>query len=469
MTPRDSALPDTGYPTSMQELLRRWPLCAALLVLTGCDARGIGAEPHPPRAERVAAPALPAGAEWTPREVSSAAGTFVVDTVARGLEVPWGMDFAPDGRLFLTERPGRIRVVENGRLRPEPWAELDVHATDESFWPESGLMGIAVAPDFAETGHVYVLGTFWRGDWARSTSVAARGLRRGLDVVAPARAHRWENRVYRLTDRGGRGTRPELVVRGLPASHYHAGGALAFGPDGMLYVSVGDGTRPEVAQEIGSPAGKILRYRPDGGVPHDNPFPGSPVYALGLRNPQGLAWHPRAGALLAVEHGPTAMAQEDRRFGRDELNLIVPGGNYGWPVVAGAEDDDRFDAPLVEWTRAIAPSGLAVYSGDAFPWQGDLFVGALRGRQLRRVVLGPAQAPGGLRAIHEEPLLEEALGRIRAVRAGPDGYLYFTTSNRDGRGVPGGGDDRLLRLVPRPAAGGGAMAEAVRPGREPRD
>jgi quinoprotein glucose dehydrogenase len=365
-----------------------------------------------------------AGCAGAPSELRRAETTHgvAVDTVARGLDVPWGIAFAPDGRIFVSERAGRIRVVERGVLRPEPWAVLEVARRSEM-----GLMGIALAPDFARSGALYVVGTFDAGDDRR------------------------ENRVVRFTERGGRGVDPAVVVGGIPAARYHAGAALAFGPDGMLYLSTGDATSPWDAQDAGSLAGKVLRLRPDGGVPADNPVRGSPVYASGVRNPQGLAWHPDTGHLFAPDHGPTWLPQEWFRSGRDELNVVLPGGNYGWPEVAGDLGGERFIRPLVEWTPAIAPGAMAFDRGAVFPaWRGNAFVAALRGEQLVRVVLQrAADARTGWRAVASEPVLAGRLGRIRAVALGPDGHLYLTTSNRDGRGERRPGDDLLLRIVRR--------------------
>ncbi len=372
----------------------------------------------------LAAAALLAGCGGSPTRLPPAPPTagVALDTVARGLAVPWDLAFAPDGRIFVTERAGRIRVIENGVLRPAPWATLDVARRSEM-----GLMGIALAPDFARTGHVYVVGTFAVGE------------------------ERTENRVYRLTERAGRGVEPRLMLEGIPAARYHAGAALRFGPDGMLYLTTGDATRPGSAQDTASLAGKVLRMRPDGGVPADNPVPGSYAFARGVRNPQGLAWHPRTGDLFAPDHGPTRLPREWFRAGRDELNAIVPGGNYGWPRAAGDQGGDRYLRPLVEWTPAIAPGAMVFYTGGDFPWRDNAFVAALRGKQLLRVVLERAPGGrGGWRAVASEPLFRGALGRIRAVAMGPDGHLYLTTSNRDGRGEPSPGDDLLLRVVRRP-------------------
>ena len=415
-------------------VLRRLTIHAPLVLLAAC-----GAAP-----EEAAAPAVNA---FLPADTANiwageAPPAVRLDTVAAGLEVPWALDFAPDGRIFVTERTGRVRVIQNGVLRREPWAELDVHAHYQDWHPESGLMGIALAPDFARTGHVYVVGTFPRQDGpVRRAWRAVAAKARSGPVLA------WENRVYRLTDRGGRGVEPKLVISGIPAYHYHAGSAIAFGPDGMLYLTSGDVTDSGQSQDAESLAGKVLRFRPDGTIPADNPAPGSPVYARGFRNPQGLAWHPRTRELLAVEHGPTAMPHEGGRWGSDELNVVVPGGNYGWPAVAGRGGRAGFIDPVASWRMPIAPSGMAVYTGPESPWSGNLFVGGLRGEQLRRLALEPRPG-GGWRVAGEQPLLEKRVGRIRAVKMGPDGHLYIATSNRDGRGTPRAGDDFLFRVVP---------------------
>jgi glucose/arabinose dehydrogenase len=328
------------------------------------------------------------------------------------------MAAAPDGRLFLTERPGRIRVIAKGRLLPRPWFVLDVARGGDA-----GLQGIALAPDFATTRQVYVMGTFRNG------------------------SGRPEQRVYRLVDSSGVGSAPTLIAGGYPAPDVHRGGALAFGPDGFLYFTVGDVRELESPQDSARPAGKIFRIRRDGAIPNDNPWPGSAVFARGVRNPQGLAWHPGTAQLFATEHGPTDFPDEGGRENQDELNLIVAGGNYGWPLVSGIDSDPRFRSPVAEWTPAIAPAGLAFYTGPYTPWRHDLFVGGMRGKQLRRIVL--ARAPmviTGWRVVSEEAVFQGELGRIRAVAMGRDGFLYFATSNRDGEGDPALGSDRVFRV-----------------------
>ncbi len=322
-----------------------------------------------------------------------------VDVVATGLEVPWALAFAPDGRLFVTERPGRLRLVKDGRLEPEPLAVLPVASVGEG-----GLMGLALHPAFTETGHLFVCYTVEKGG-------------------------RLVNRVVRLTLRGARVEADRVLVDDIPGAPIHDGCRVKFGPDGRLYVTTGDAAEPRLAQRRDSLAGKILRLNPDGSVPDDNPFPGSPVFSLGHRNPQGLTWDP-SGRLFAAEHGPS---------GHDEINHILPGRNYGWPEVRGRGNDSRYVEPLLESGQETwAPSGIA-FLGD------DLFVAALRGWRLLRVTLAPDRGA----VVHVSALLSGTYGRLRDVLVGPDGALYVTTSNRDGRGWPAPDDDRILRVTSR--------------------
>jgi glucose/arabinose dehydrogenase len=332
-----------------------------------------------------------------------------VRAIATGLDTPWALAFAPppDGRIFFTERPGRLRVLVDGRLRDEPLATLPVRETSEG-----GLMGLAVDPGFPAEPYLYTMYTY----------SGPQGLR---------------NRIVRLRLDGETVREDRVLLDGVPAASNHDGGRVKFGPDQRLYVTTGDAADTALPQNRDSPAGKVLRLNRDGSVPGDNPFPGSPVYSLGHRNPEGLAWQPGSGRLYATEHGPT---------GNDEVNLIEPGQNYGWPQAQGPEHPAPFKAPLTAYSPAIAPAGAAFYDADTIPqWKGSFFFGTLRGTHLHRIVLDTSDPR---RIVTEERLYEGEHGRLRDVTQGPDGALYVTTSNRDGRGSPSAEDDRILRIGP---------------------
>lgn len=365
-----------------------------------------GTSPSP----RATATQPPASTSTPTATTSPSLGAFqpIVEVVATGLEVPWALAFAPDGRLFVTERPGRLRVIVDGRLRPTPVATLPVATS-----AESGLMGLALDPQFARNGYLYVMYTY------------------------RTQAGELRNRVARLTVRGDVAGDEQIVLDGIPGGVIHDGGRIAFGPDGKLYVTTGDASNGALAQDRRSLAGKILRINPDGTIPADNPFPGSPVFSYGHRNPEGIAWQPGTGTLFETEHGPV---------GNDEVNIIQAGQNYGWPDVSGRGGTSRSVDPILVFTPSIAPAGAAFYEGDRLaPWAGNLFFATLRGQHLHRVVLG---GPDQRAVIASERLFEGVYGRLRAVAVGPDGYLYVTTSNRDGRGNPAPDDDRILRIVP---------------------
>jgi glucose/arabinose dehydrogenase len=319
-----------------------------------------------------------------------------VTVVAGGLEAPWALAFAPDGRLFVTERPGRLRVVRDGRLERAPVATLPVVARGES-----GLMGLALAPDFARSGRLYVC----------YTARAGRGT---------------VNRLVRYALRDGRLGDEHVVLDGMRAYAIHDGCRVKIGPDGKLWATMGDAGQPALAQERDSRNGKILRLNLDGSVPDDNPFRGSPVFSYGHRNPQGLAWS-AGGRLVEDEHGPVH---------HDEINAILPGRNYGWPEAVGIAHAAGFVDPLAEsGNDTWAPSGSA-FLGD------HLYIAALRGERLLRVTF---DAGGGVARIDTAL---DGYGRLRDVVAGPDGALYVATCNRDGRGDPARDDDRILRVTP---------------------
>jgi glucose/arabinose dehydrogenase len=337
---------------------------------------------------------------------------FTTETIARGLDTPWAVDFAPDGRIFLSERPGRIRVVDRGQLQPEPWMELEVAATGEA-----GLLGLALDPQFSRNGFVYAAYTY----------------RTGVFTL--------RNRLVRLRADGktGKGVLDRILIDNLPGANNHDGGRVKFGPDGKLYWTVGDAQTTRYAQDLKSLAGKILRLNSDGSVPADNPFPNSPIYSYGHRNPQGLAWQPGTGGLYATEHGPSGF----QGCCRDEVNLIEAGKNYGWPESRGDEIKPATIAPLIHagTSETWAPAGASFVTRG--PWANSLLFAGLRGQTLYRLVFDAADA-------RRVPVLERhfyrRFGRLRDIVEGPDKGIYLLTSNRDGRGSPGPDDDRLIRL-----------------------
>ena len=333
---------------------------------------------------------------------------LVVETVVEGLEVPWDLAFTPDGRILVTERPGRIRVVVDGVLQEEPYATIEVFHRSEA-----GLMGLTLHPDFDNNGYLYVCYTYREG---RNTF----------------------NRIARLTDEGERGADHQVILDHIPGDTRHDGCRLGFGPDGYLYATTGDATDPQLSQDLDSLAGKVLRMAADGEAPPDNPFPGSLVYSWGHRNPQGLAWHPVTGDLFITEHGPAS---------DDEVNLVEAGRNYGWPEVMGAAGHPEYQDSALSLTPTVAIAGAAFVSDSSLPaaWEGSLVFAALKSSHLQRVTLEP---PDYRAVASRQVLFQDVFGRLRAVVMGPDGFLYFTTSNRDGRGRPREGDDKLLRLAP---------------------
>jgi aldose sugar dehydrogenase len=334
--------------------------------------------------------------------------------IAQNLETVWALAFAPDGRLFLTERGGRIRVIQKDTLAPEPWATIPV-LDSPSTGAESGLMGLAVDPTFAQNRRIYVCYTH-----------------QGPPAV---------NRIAVLTEQNGRGTALTTLIDGIVAGAYHNGCRLKFGPDGKLYATIGDGyEQRELAQATDRLAGKVLRLNPDGTVPADNPFAKSYVWSYGHRNSQGLAFQPGTGRLFATEHGTGP-------GGNNELNVIEKGRNYGWPTVVGDVADDRFVRPIM--VRGEGPAGAAFVTGDRYPQLRDnLLIGTLSRERLLRVVLAPGPQ---VRVSRADVLIEGTYGSLRDVLVGPDGFIYIGTTNRDGHGgrsKPRPGDDKVIRLLP---------------------
>ena len=343
-----------------------------------------------------------------------------VETFAKGLVHPWGMAFLPDNRLVVTERPGRLRIVgRDGQLSPPVQGLPEI-----AVGGQGGLLDVALHPDFARNTLIYLAYSEPRGRGNGTAVLAARLV---------------------LGEGGARLVDTKVIFRQQPAHSggLHFGSRLAFAPDGHLFVTLGERFQKEFAQELGRHWGKVVRIRPDGTVPQDNPFVGRAgalpeIWSYGHRNPQSAAIHPVTGKLWTVEHGAR---------GGDEINIPLAGRNYGWPVITYGRDysgarigvgaaKDGMEQPIYYWDPSIAPSGMAFYTADLFPgWKGNLLVGALAGQHLARLVLD------GEKVVAEEQLLANLGDRIRDVRQGPDGAVWLLTDDPQGR---------VLRLVPAP-------------------
>jgi len=337
-----------------------------------------------------------------------------VDTVVSGLEVPWGIAFLPGGDMLVTERPGRIRLIRGGKLLADPVAKVGASAR-----AEGGLLGIALHPDFARNRQFYVYYTY--------TADADGGTANKVE--------RWT-----LAADGTRATADRTIVDEIPGARFHDGGRLRVGPDGKLYAGTGDGTSPDRAQDLDSLAGKILRIELDGGIPGDNPWPGKVAFVKGVRNVEGFDWID-ATTIVVADHGPSG---ELGRHGNDEVSLARAGQNLGWPTIYGCEAGTQMVSPLISWTKAVPPGGAAVYTGKAIPeWRGNVLIATLASRHLHRLVL---DADNKRVAQHEVHLPDE-YGRLRDAVMGPDGELYVTTSNCDGRGTCPPEKDKILRIT----------------------
>jgi len=356
--------------------------------------------------------ARPAGAAAV---VKSELHAFKLETVVNRLEVVWAIDFLPDGRMLLTEKPGRLRIVENGKLVPTPVAGVPAVAADG----QGGLLDVAVHPDYATNGWIYLSYSDPGPNGSAMTAIVRGKLKDGQFVE--------QQSVFKAPT--------ELYTTG----GNHFGSRFVF-DNGYLFFSIGERGRQDDAQDLTRPNGKVHRIFDDGRVPDDNPFVGTAgalptIWSYGHRNPQGLARDPATGLLYDAEHGPR---------GGDELNLVQKGRNYGWPVITYGMNYDGtpmtnvtakegMEQPVTYWVPSIAVSSIAFYKGTKFPkWDGQLFLGALAQEELRRLVLTDGKVT------HQEVLFKD-VGRVRDVVNGPDGYIYVT--------FDGG---RVARLVPAP-------------------
>ncbi|QSX08226.1 PQQ-dependent sugar dehydrogenase [Alkalibacter rhizosphaerae] len=323
---------------------------------------------------------------------------YDIEVIGENFEIPWEIVPLPDGRLLVTERPGRVVMLDGKEVN----IVLDVEHTGEG-----GLLGMEISPDFKDSNHLFLYYTY-------------------------SADNQTFNRVSRFTLEENALVDEVYILDKIPGSRFHNGGRLKFGPDEKLYITTGDAQNPELSQDLDSLAGKILRINPDGSIPADNPFEDSPVFAYGFRNPQGIAWHPVSGDLFASDHGPDS---------QDEINRILPGKNYGWPVVTCLDGDTEYEDPISCYSEfTLAPSGIAIDSWDQSE-RSHLYVAGLRGNMVMRMELDDK---GGY--VRQEELFRD-YGRIRTI-VHYEGALYAATNNRDGRGVPKENDDVVLKITP---------------------
>ncbi|MCR1954659.1 PQQ-dependent sugar dehydrogenase [Clostridioides mangenotii] len=333
---------------------------------------------------------------------------FEIEVIAENLYVPWAIDISDVGDLYFTERSGSIRVIEDGKLNPQPLITLPAPFISQG---EGGLMGIALDPNYSQNNYLYVMHTYTEDNQIY-------------------------NRVVRLVINENTASIDRVIIDKIPGGQIHNGGRIKIGPDKNLYITTGDAGNSALSQDPTSTAGKILRIRLDGSIPDDNPIVNSPIYSLGHRNPQGLAWNSN-NVLYASDHGQSA---------HDEINIIQPGANYGWPLVQGDEETSEVTTqkPLIHsGEETWAPSGITFVNQG--PWQGNLLVANLRGQQLLDISLND----NGTSVNNIEFWLRNQYGRLREVIQSKDGSIYISTSNRDGRGNPDLTDDKIIRLIPK--------------------
>ncbi len=342
---------------------------------------------------------------------SKIAGTQT-EVFVSDLEVPWSIVFTSNERVLVNERPGRIRVIINGKLQDEPIKTFN----EVSSASEEGLMGLTLDPDYETNKHIYVSFAYKKdGDlWVK---------------------------VVRFKDNGTSLSEETTIFDNIPAARFHAGCRIKFGPDNKLYITTGDAGERKSAQDLDKLHGKILRINPDGTIPADNPFPNSAIWSYGHRNPQGIDWVAGTDIMWQTEHGPSGF---DGPGGGDEVNVILKGKNYGWPDVSHLESKDGMVSPVLVFTPAEAPaSGLVYKSGKLDEFKDTFLFGCLRGNGIIVVKIDPNDKS---KALSFSKIATEH-GRIRDITEGPDGFIYFSSSNKDGRGKIQDGDDKIYRIT----------------------
>lgn len=337
---------------------------------------------------------------------------YSIEVFAENLSVPWSIAWTDKDRMLVNERPGRIRIIQNGKLQDAPLLEVKEISTGS----EEGLMGLAIDPNYSQNKFIYISYAYGKGD---------------LSI-----------KVVRYKDNGNSLSDEFILIDKIPGAKNHAGCRLRFGPDGKLYITTGDATDRQIAQDLKNLGGKILRLNSDGSIPEDNPFPNSPVWSYGHRNPQGIDWYPGTSIMYETEHGPSGF---DGPGGGDEVNVITKGSNYGWPVVSHEGKKEGMVSPVLVYTPAEAPASGMFYKSGVIPqFKNNFFFGCLRGRGIIRVIVDENNPE---KVVSFEKIKDVDYGRIREIAEGPDGAIYFSTSNKDGRGNPAPNDDRIFRII----------------------